>query len=138
MVDSIQENDALEPDTSDDEVSETEALADEPQASEPQEAPVATAVSAPRTSADLEDRRGMRKVRQGLVVSSSGNKTCVVQIKERKSHPVYGKMITTTKKLHVHDEENLTDVGDTVSVMETRPISKQKRWRLVEIVEKAK
>ena len=138
MVDSIQENDALELDTSDDEVPETEALADEPQASEAQEAPVATAVSAPRTHADLEDRRGMRKVRQGLVVSSSGNKTCVVQIKERKSHPVYGKMITTTKKLHVHDEENLTDVGDTVSVMETRPISKQKRWRLVEIVEKAK
>jgi small subunit ribosomal protein S17 len=138
MVDSIQENDALELETSDDEVPETEALADEPQASEAQEAPVATAVAAPRTHADLEDRRGMRKVRQGLVVSSSGNKTCVVQIKERKSHPVYGKMITTTKKLHVHDEDNLTDVGDTVSVMETRPISKQKRWRLVEIVEKAK
>jgi small subunit ribosomal protein S17 len=145
MVDSIQENDALEPEASDDAVQEPVALTDESQAAEaladePQavEAPAASAASPDDTQAAPVDRRGMRKVRQGLVVSSSGNKTCVVQIKERKSHPVYGKMITTTKKLHVHDEDNLTDVGDTVSVMETRPISKQKRWRLIEIVEKAK
>jgi len=83
-------------------------------------------------------KRNMRKVRQGLVVSRSGEKTCVVQIKERKQHPVYGKMISSTKKLHVHDELNQTSVGDTVSVMETRPLSRMKRWRLVEIVEKAK
>ena len=87
---------------------------------------------------ESQDRRNMRKVRQGLVVSTAGDKTCVVEIRERKPHPVYGKMITSTKKLHVHDEENTTSVGDTVSVMETRPISKKKRWRLVEIVEKAK
>jgi small subunit ribosomal protein S17 len=82
--------------------------------------------------------RNMRKVRQGLVVSTAQSKTCVVEIKERKKHPVYGKMITTTKKLHVHDEDDSASVGDTVSVMETRPISKLKRWRLMEIVEKAK
>ncbi|MCL2632626.1 MAG: 30S ribosomal protein S17 [Coriobacteriia bacterium] len=80
----------------------------------------------------------MRKVRQGQVISTAGNKTCVVVIHERKRHPRYGKMITSTKKLHVHDEDNSTSVGDTVSVMETRPISKHKHWRLVEIIEKAK
>lgn len=85
-----------------------------------------------------EAARGTRKVRQGLVVSTAQDKTCVVEIKERKQHPVYGKMITSTKKLHVHDEENQASLGDTVSVMETRPISKLKHWRLVEIVEKAK
>jgi len=82
--------------------------------------------------------RNMRKVRQGTVVSTAQDKTCVVEIKERKQHPIYGKMITTSKKLHVHDEDNAASLGDTVSVMETRPISKLKRWRLVEIVEKAK
>jgi len=87
---------------------------------------------------DAAEKRGLRKVRQGQVVSISGNKTCVVEIKDRKQHPIFGKMITSTKKLHVHDEENATSVGDTVSVMETRPISKKKRWRLVEIVTKAK
>ncbi|MCL2136028.1 MAG: 30S ribosomal protein S17 [Coriobacteriia bacterium] len=87
----------------------------------------------------VEDtKRNTRKLRQGLVVSTSGDKTCVVEIKERKQHPVYKKMVTSTKKLHVHDEENSTSVGDTVSVMETRPISKLKHWRLVEIIEKAK
>jgi small subunit ribosomal protein S17 len=82
--------------------------------------------------------RNMRKTRQGTVVSISGDKTCVVEIKERKQHPVYGKMITTLKKLHVHDENNTTSVGDVVTVMETRPLSRLKHWRLVEIVEKAK
>jgi small subunit ribosomal protein S17 len=62
----------------------------------------------------------------------------VVKIEERKKHPLYGKMITQSKKLHAHDEENVCGVGDTVVVMETRPLSKLKRWRLVEIVEKAK
>ena len=61
-----------------------------------------------------------------------------MQISERKPHPIYGKMMTSTKKLHAHDENNEAHVGDTVSVMETRPLSKMKRWRLVEIVEKAK
>jgi small subunit ribosomal protein S17 len=82
--------------------------------------------------------RNRRKVRQGVVVSTAGEKTCVVKIEERKKHPLYGKMITMSKKLHAHDEENACGVGDTVVVMETRPLSKLKRWRLVEIVEKAK
>ncbi len=82
--------------------------------------------------------RNMRKVRQGVVVSKSGDKTCVVKIEDRKRHALYGKMITTSKKLHAHDEDNLAGVGDTVTVMETRPLSKMKRWRLLDIVEKAR
>ena len=82
--------------------------------------------------------RNSRKVRTGVVVSISGNKTIVVQITERKRHPKYGKMMTSTKKLHAHDEECTAGVGDTVRVMETRPLSKMKRWRLVEIIERAK
>lgn len=85
-----------------------------------------------------EQIRNSRKVRQGVVVSAPGNKTIVVQIKERKPHPVYGKMMTSTKKFHAHDENNVCGVGDTVSIMETRPLSKTKRWRLVDIIEKAK
>ncbi|MBM6756010.1 30S ribosomal protein S17 [Collinsella tanakaei] len=82
--------------------------------------------------------RNSRKVRTGVVVSISGNKTIVVQITERKRHPKYGKMMTSTKKLHAHDEECTAGVGDTVRLMETRPLSKMKRWRLVEIIERAK
>ena len=82
--------------------------------------------------------RNSRKVRTGTVVSISGNKTIVVQTMERKRHPKYGKMMTSTKKLHAHDEECTAGVGDTVRVMETRPLSKMKRWRLVEIIERAK
>jgi small subunit ribosomal protein S17 len=86
----------------------------------------------------MTTERNRRKVRQGVVVSTAGEKTCVVKIEERKKHPLYGKMITQSKNLHAHDEENSCGVGDTVLVMETRPLSKLKRWRLVEIVEKAK
>lgn len=82
--------------------------------------------------------RNSRKVRTGVVVSISGNKTIVVQTTERKRHPKYGKMKTSTKKLHAHDEECTAGVGDTVRVMECRPLSKMKRWRLVEIIERAK
>ena len=82
--------------------------------------------------------RNSRKVRTGVVVSISGNKTIVVQTTERKRHPKYGKMTTSTKKLHAHDEECTAGVGDTVRVMECRPLSKMKRWRLVEIIERAK
>lgn len=82
--------------------------------------------------------RNSRKSRQGVVVSAAGDKTCVVLITERKKHPLYGKLITSTKKLHAHDEDNVAGVGDTVTVMETRPLSKLKRWRLIDIVEKAK
>ena len=82
--------------------------------------------------------RNLRKVRQGVVVSASGEKTCVIKIEERKQHPIYKKMMTSSKKLHAHDEKNEAEVGDTVLVMETRPISKMKHWRLLKIVEKAK
>ena len=82
--------------------------------------------------------RNARKVRTGTVVSLSGDKTITVQIEYRKHHPKYGKMMTIHKKLHCHDEKNEAGLGDTVRVMETRPLSKTKRWRLVEIVERAK
>ena len=86
----------------------------------------------------MSEERNARKVRQGVVVSDVNNKSIVVQVKERKPHPVYGKMITSTKKFHAHDENNEAHIGDTVTIMETRPLSKMKRWRLLSIVEKAK
>ena len=82
--------------------------------------------------------RNARKVRTGVVVSISGDKSITVKIDYRKHHPKYGKMMTISKKLHVHDENNECGIGDKVTVMETRPLSKTKRWRLVEIVERAK
>ena len=82
-----------------------------------------------------EETRNMRKIRQGVVVSDVNDKTIVVQIKERKPHPIYKKMMTSTKKFHAHDENNEAHIGDTVRIMETRPLSKMKRWRLLEIVE---
>lgn len=86
----------------------------------------------------MTDERKSRKVRQGVVVSDVNDKTIVVQIEERKPHPVYKKMMTSTKKFHAHDENNEAGVGDTVQIMETRPLSRKKRWRLLNIVEKAK
>ena len=86
----------------------------------------------------MSEERNLRKVRQGIVVSDGNDKTIVVAVRERKPHPVYKKMMTTTKKYHAHDENNEAHVGDTVQVMETRPLSKMKRWRLLKIVEKAK
>ncbi|MDO5426998.1 MAG: 30S ribosomal protein S17 [Coriobacteriia bacterium] len=88
--------------------------------------------------AEKKETRNLRKTRQGVVVSASGEKTCVIKIEEKKQHPVYKKMMTTSKKLHAHDEKNEAEVGDTVLVMETRPMSKLKHWRLLKIVEKAK
>ena len=82
--------------------------------------------------------RNRRKLRQGVVVSTSGEKTCVGKVEDRKKHPMYGKMITKSAKFHAHDENNECGVGDTVTIMETRPLSKLKHWRLVEIIEKAK
>jgi small subunit ribosomal protein S17 len=86
----------------------------------------------------MSEERNARKVRQGVVVSDKMDKTIVVEITERKPHPVYGKMITSTKKFHAHDENNEAGIGDTVQIMETRPLSKTKHWRLLKIVEKAK
>ena len=82
--------------------------------------------------------RGLRKTRIGVVVSAKMDKTVVIQIKNRVRHPLYGKIMNKTSKLKVHDENNECGVGDTIKVMETRPRSKDKRWRLVEIIEKAK
>ncbi|MEP6754055.1 MAG: 30S ribosomal protein S17 [Chthonomonadales bacterium] len=82
--------------------------------------------------------RGRRKVRQGVVVSDKMNQTVVVAIAQIIRHPLYGKTMRRTKKLKAHDENNECGIGDTVEVMETRPISKEKRWRVVQIVEKAK
>ncbi|GAB3218941.1 30S ribosomal protein S17 [Glycomyces halotolerans] len=82
--------------------------------------------------------RGRRKVLEGLIVGDKMDKTAVVEVEDRKKHPLYGKVIRTTKKYKAHDEDNQCGVGDRVSIMETRPLSKTKRWRVVEILEKAK
>ncbi len=86
----------------------------------------------------MSEQRGIRKTRTGLVVSNKMDKTIVVQLTTRVKHPLYGKYIQQTSKIKAHDEENACGIGDTVRVMETRPLSKEKNWRLVEIVEKAK
>jgi small subunit ribosomal protein S17 len=85
-----------------------------------------------------EEIRGNRKIRVGVVVSDKMDKTIVVAIRTKKKHPLYGKTVNYTSKLHAHDENNECSVGDTVKIMETRPLSHQKRWRLVSVVEKAK
>jgi small subunit ribosomal protein S17 len=82
--------------------------------------------------------RAQRKVREGVVVSAAMNKTIVVRMKRLLPHPVYGKYVTKNKKYYAHDEKNECQVGDTVRIMETRPLSKLKCWRLVEIIERAK
>ena len=84
------------------------------------------------------DRSMRRKTRDGIVVSNKMDKTAVVAIVERKPHPLYRKTVQRTSKLYVHDEANDLKVGDRVRVQETRPLSKLKRWRLVEVVERAK
>ena len=86
----------------------------------------------------MTEERTLRKTRVGVVVSSKMDKTIVVAIEDNVKHPVYGKIIKHTLKVHAHDENNECGVGDRVAIMETRPLSKTKRWRLVEIVEKAK
>ena len=89
------------------------------------------------TGASAEER-GTRKTRLGIVVSDKMQKTVVVAIERRFAHPVYGKMVTRTKRVKAHDEENSAKTGDTVRIMETRPLSKDKRWRVVEILERAR
>jgi len=87
---------------------------------------------------DSEIARGYRKVREGLVVSDKMDKTVVVEVEDRVKHPKYGKVIRRTKKYKAHDGENACGVGDRVLLMETRPLSATKRWRVAEILEKAK
>ncbi|MEY3406223.1 MAG: ribosomal protein [Actinomycetota bacterium] len=86
---------------------------------------------------NTEDR-GYRKVRRGYVVSDKMNKTIVVEVEDRVKHPLYGKVIRRSTKIKAHDENNSAGIGDLVLIHETRPLSATKRWRLVEIVEKAK
>jgi small subunit ribosomal protein S17 len=82
--------------------------------------------------------RGRRKVREGFVTSDKMNKTVVVEVEDRVKHPLYGKVMRRTSKLKAHDENNACGIGDRVLLMETRPLSATKRWRVVEILEKAK
>ena len=84
------------------------------------------------------EERNLRKTRVGMVVSTKMDKTIVVAIADNVKHPKYGKVIKHTVKIHAHDENNECGVGDKVEIMETRPLSKDKRWRLVRIIEKAK
>ncbi|MBP1637646.1 MAG: rpsQ [Bacteroidetes bacterium] len=84
------------------------------------------------------ETRNLRKVRTGVVFSNKMDKTITVAVKWKEKHPIYGKFVNKTKKYHAHDEKNECNIGDTVSIMETRPTSKTKRWRLNEIIERAK
>lgn len=90
------------------------------------------------TSPTGDKPRGRRKVREGLVVSDKMDKTVVVEIEDRVKHPLYGKVMRRTSKLKAHDEQNSCRTGDRVSLMETRPLSATKRWRVVEVLERAK
>ena len=86
----------------------------------------------------MSEARGMRKTRVGVVVSDKMDKTITIAVKYRVRHPLYGKIMNRTTKIKAHDEKNECAIGDTVRVMETRPLSHDRRWRLVEIIEKAK
>ena len=88
--------------------------------------------------AEETTERNARKVREGIVVSNKMDKTAVIAVVERVRHPKYAKFVLRTKKLYAHDETNDVQVGDKVRVMETRPLSKSKRWRVVEVLERAK
>jgi small subunit ribosomal protein S17 len=90
------------------------------------------------TTSGTTSARGFRKVREGYVVSDKMDKTVVVAVEDRFKHPLYGKVVRRTSKLHAHDEANAAGIGDKVLLMETRPLSATKRWRVVEILEKAK
>ena len=84
------------------------------------------------------ETRNLRKERTGVVTSNKMDKSITVAIKWKENHPIYGKFVNKTKKYHAHDEKNECGIGDTVKIMETRPLSKTKRWRLVQIIERAK
>jgi small subunit ribosomal protein S17 len=90
------------------------------------------------TGTEAQPTKGARKIRVGVVVSDKMQKTVVVRIDRRVPHPIYGKMVTRSKKFKAHDEDNSAKTGDTVRIAETRPLSKDKRWRVVEIVERAR
>lgn len=98
----------------------------------------ATDTTADSATDSTESSRNARKVREGMVTSASMDKTITVTVTDRVRHPKYNKFVLRSKKLYAHDESNDAGVGDRVRVMETRPLSKNKRWRLVEIVERAR
>jgi small subunit ribosomal protein S17 len=93
---------------------------------------------AAQSEVETSTDRNRRKVREGLVVSDKMDKTIVVEVEDRVKHPLYGKVMRRTSKLKAHDEQNTAGIGDRVLLMETRPLSATKRWRLVEVIEKAK
>ena len=84
------------------------------------------------------EKRSLRKVRQGVVSGNKMDKSVTVAVKWKEKHPIYGKFVNKTKKFHAHDENNECNEGDTVRIMETRPLSRTKRWRVIQIVERAK
>jgi small subunit ribosomal protein S17 len=86
----------------------------------------------------LMETRNLRKERTGVVLSNKMDKSITVAVKWKEKHPIYGKFVNKTKKYHAHDEKNDCNIGDTVKIMETRPLSKTKKWRLVQIIERAK
>jgi small subunit ribosomal protein S17 len=113
-----------------------EQVAEAPAAAEPAAAP--TPAAKPASEPEAGPRLNRRKVREGVVVSDGMQSTVVVAVVERVRHPRYGKTVQRTKKLYVHDAEDTAKVGDRVRVQETRPLSKLKRWRLTEVVERAR
>jgi small subunit ribosomal protein S17 len=117
-------------------------MSDTPTNSAPEAPRAASDDTGPSPQKDAADNtttpRAVRKVREGVVVSDSMDKTVVVAIIERVRHPKYNKFVLQTKRLYAHDETNDVNVGDKVRVMETRPLSKTKRWRIAEILERAK
>jgi len=103
-----------------------------------EKAAVSSETSAPAAQADEAVTRGYRKTRRGYVVSDKMQKTVVVEVEDRVKHPLYGKVLRRSSKVKAHDENNVAGIGDLVLIMETRPLSATKRWRLVEVLEKAK
>ncbi|MCU0387050.1 MAG: 30S ribosomal protein S17 [Chitinophagaceae bacterium] len=87
---------------------------------------------------NIQETRNLRKTRIGIVTSNKMDKTITVAVERKVKHPIYGKFVKKTTKFHAHDEKNECSIGDTVRIMETRPLSKTKRWRLAEVVEKVK
>lgn len=115
-----------------------EETANQNQAQQPVTTEAAVAQAPEQQPKAEETKRNLRKERVGIVSSNKGDKSITVMVKWKEKHPIYGKFVNKSKKYHAHDENNECSVGDKVRLMETRPLSKTKRWRLVEIIEKVK
>src|SRR5262249_17549325 len=115
------------------------APAKKPAAAKAPKAPAKAAAPKPkREGAQHDESRGRRKIREGIVVSNRMAKTVVVMVQRRTQHPLYGKVVIRSNKFKAHDEQQTCDIGDRVEIMETRPMSKEKRWRVTQILEKVK